>query len=180
VLLIVIVGLANIGLPQNPTDATALLATQVADPSNGLEPKDRLALQRDLIEYTIDSRTRSWTLLAQIVGAVVLALGGFFTWRNLRVAQEGQITNRFTQAIGQLGAIEDDKPNLVVRLGGIYALERIARDSERDFPAIVRVLDAYLEDMRSDSPTDLVRIDALAVKAVLGRLTGEGDVGQFL
>jgi len=102
------------------------------------------------VEYAIDSRTRTWTLLAQVIGATVLAVGGFFTWRNLRVTQErldvdrqAQITNRFTQAIGQLGAIEDGKPNLEVRLGGIYALERIARDSPRDHWTIIEVLTSY-------------------------------------
>jgi len=62
-------------------------------------------------------------------------LAGFFgTWRNLQLAQEGQITDRFTKAIEQLGAVNPDgtTPKLDVRSGGIYALERIANDSERD------------------------------------------------
>ncbi|MGI8477098.1 MAG: hypothetical protein ACR2OO_12085 [Thermomicrobiales bacterium] len=51
----------------------------------------------------------------------------------LRVAQEGQITDRFTKAIEQLGATRSDgRPHLEIRLGGIYAFERIARDSLRD------------------------------------------------
>jgi hypothetical protein len=129
-----------IGLPQNPVDATAQLAAQVAapptqDPNDALDSKDRLALQRDLEEYTIDSRTRSWALLAQVALATAAAVGGFFTWRNLRVTQQrlevdrqGQITNRFTQAVGQRGAeLKDGSRNLEVRLGGIYALERIIR-----------------------------------------------------
>ena len=43
------------------------------------------------------------------------------------IAQEGQITERFTRAVEHLGS-----DNLEIRLGGIYALERIARDSVRD------------------------------------------------
>jgi hypothetical protein len=46
----------------------------------------------------------------------------------LRVTQEGQITERFGKAIEHLG----DKERLTVRLGGIYALERIAKDSPKD------------------------------------------------
>ena len=51
----------------------------------------------------------------------------------LRISQEGQITERFTKAIDQLG----NKDSLAVRVGGIYALERIARDSERDHGPII-------------------------------------------
>src|SRR3954471_10607316 len=48
---------------------------------------------------------------------------------DLRQTVQGQITERFTRAIDQLGAT-DDKGNkrLEIRLGGIYALERISRD----------------------------------------------------
>ena len=143
-------GVIAVGLPQNPSSELAPLATQVAlpqplDPSDALAANDRLALQRDLIEYAADSRVRTWTLLAQVIGALVLGAGGYFTWRNLHLAREGQITNRFTQAIGQLGAeLNDGKPNLEVRLGGIYALERIAVDSPTDRQAIFDVLSAYV------------------------------------
>ena len=46
------------------------------------------------------------------------------------------MTDRYTKAIEQLGP---DK-GLDVRIGGIYALERIARDSPRDHPTIMEVL----------------------------------------
>ena len=44
-------------------------------------------------------------------------IGGYFAWRNLRVANESQITDRFTRAIDQLGSERSDKdgkpvPNL--------------------------------------------------------------------
>ncbi|MBV9546026.1 MAG: pentapeptide repeat-containing protein [Chloroflexi bacterium] len=42
--------------------------------------------------------------------------------------------------------MEDGKPNLEVRLGGIYALERIARDSPRDHWTIMEVLTAYVRE----------------------------------
>jgi hypothetical protein len=200
--LIVVWGAATIGLPQNPVDATAPLATQVAlpqtkDPNDALDPRDRLALQRDLVEYAIDSRTRSWTLLAQVVGAVVLAVGGFFTWRNLRVTQqrldvdrEVQITNRFTQAISQLGAeLKDGQPNLEVRLGGIYALERIARDSPRDHWAIMEILTAYVREnaswSRRTNPSNAVEdevekppppsVDVQTALTVIGRRVVSAD-----
>lgn len=57
----------------------------------------------------------------------------------LALAQEGQITDRYTAAVDQLG---DDA--IDVRLGGLYALQRLMQDSPRDHPTIVNVLAAYL------------------------------------
>ena len=48
----------------------------------------------------------------------------------------------FTKAIEQLG----EKDHLMIRLGGIYALERIARDSDKDHWPIMEVLTAYVRD----------------------------------
>ena len=48
-------------------------------------------------------------------------------------------TDLFTRAIDQLGS-----EKLEVRLGGIYALERIARDSEKDHGPIMEVLVAFV------------------------------------
>jgi len=86
--------------------------------------------------------------MAQILGGAALLLGLLFTaltlrtgQETLRVNQEGQITDRFTKAIEQLGSKE-----LQVRLGGIYALERIARDSKRDHGPIMEVLTAYVRE----------------------------------
>jgi hypothetical protein len=63
----------------------------------------------------------------------------------LRLTEQGQITERFTRAIEQLGATHDGKSkNLELRLGGIYALERIARESEEDHWSIMEVLIAYV------------------------------------
>ena len=64
------------------------------------------------------------------LGAGLFAAGALvFTARNFALSREGQVTDRYTKAIEQLGS---DK--LDVRIGGIYALERVARDSARDHP----------------------------------------------
>ncbi|PLW74154.1 hypothetical protein C0036_03450 [Streptomyces sp. DJ] len=57
----------------------------------------------------------------------------------LRATREGQITDRYTAAVENLG---DD--SLDVRLGGIYALKRIMQDSPRDQGTVVDVLAAYV------------------------------------
>ena len=83
--------------------------------------------------------------LAQILGGTALLSGLYFTWRTLQVNREGQITDRFTRAIDHLGKV-DDKGNKLfeIRVGGIYALERISRESEEDYWPIMEILTAYV------------------------------------
>ena len=94
----------------------------------------------------------------------MLLLGAYFTYRQLQtgreqlevarqqaqatakqareqvaISEQGQITERFTRAVDQLGSERPD-----VRLGGIYALERIANDSPPDQSTIGEVLTAYI------------------------------------
>jgi hypothetical protein len=161
--------------------AVALLALwkipqwQVADPT--LSAKDRLELQ-----------DKARGTLAQIIGGMVVLVGLYFTgrsaaaaWRNVQVAHEGQITERFTRAIEQLGS---DK--LAIRLGGIYALERIARDSAPDYWPIMEVLTAYVrenalwkgsqpqlknERSASEDSTPKLAADIQAILTVIGRQT---------
>jgi hypothetical protein len=109
------------------------------------DPKDRVATESGFRQT-----------LVQMVGGAALLGGLYFTagtlWtsqetlrinqKTLETTQQGQITDRFTKAIEQLG----DKDRLMVRLGGIYALERIARDSERDHLAVMEVLTAFLRE----------------------------------
>ena len=123
--------------------------------------------------FDVENEARK-TLL-QIVGGIGVAAvfaGLYFTWKTLEINQEGQITDRFTKAIAQLG--EQGAEKLAVRLGGIYALERIARESEKDFWPIMEVLTAYVRENgrwvqeKGQLPPKLLP-DMQAVLTVLGR-----------
>jgi uncharacterized protein YjbI with pentapeptide repeats len=108
-----------------------------------------------------DRENEARKTLAQIIGGVLVLAGLYSSLQTFSLQQhtfdlqrESQITDRFTKAIDQLGAVEtgaDGKPkiNLEVRLGGIYALERIAHDSPTDYWTIVEVLSTYV---RENSP----------------------------
>jgi hypothetical protein len=112
----------------------------------------------------VNEYRRTW---AQIVGGFGLLLGLYYTWRRIEISQreleatrDQQVTERFTRAIDQLGAI-DDKGNkkLEIRLGGIYALERIALDSlametfpGRDYSTVIEVLTAYVRENTPQTP----------------------------
>jgi uncharacterized protein YjbI with pentapeptide repeats len=62
--------------------------------------------------------------------------------RTMAVTERGQITDRFSKAIEQLGQSADNAIDL--RLGGIYALEQIARDSADWHKPVVEVLAAFV------------------------------------
>ncbi len=142
----------------------------------------------------------------QILAAMVVLGGLFFTARTLRLNQQGQITERFTRAIDQLGATDKDgAKQLEVRLGGIYALARIARDSEKDHWPIMQILMAYIRTNSPWPPKDPSRLSQLElplaehdmnqellkfqppveVEAILqvfrerGRHFGDGEPGPF-
>jgi len=112
----------------------------------GLRPQERF-------EYENEARKT----LAQIIAGGALLLGLYFTWRQLTITQEGQITDRFTKAMAQLG---DEK--LALRLGGIYALDRIAHDSPRDHGPIIEVLTAYVRERKRGNETEVTEIQEAA------------------
>ena len=91
------------------------------------------------------------------------------------------MTDRYTKAIEQLGS---DK--LDVRIGGIYALERVARDFAKDHPTVMEVLTAFIREHSRepwpppDSEGQLgarsTRPDVQAAITVIGRRGSEHDI----
>ena len=100
-------------------------------------------------------------------GAVIVNV--YFAGRRAEAMEETanqkQITERFSKAIEQLGS---DKPEVI--LGGIYTLERIARDSEPDQWTIMEVLTAFvrqnapiIKENKSQSPEDQEKLLKLRI-----------------
>lgn len=117
-----------------------------------LAPEKRIPLETALLQYETDNRIKIWTAIVQAAGGTALLVGLLFTARNLKATQDkldidrqGQLTNRFIQATSQLGAeLGEGRPNVEVRLGGIYALNRIANDWPKDYWPIAELLTAYV------------------------------------
>ncbi|MGD6757223.1 pentapeptide repeat-containing protein [Streptomyces sp. BH105] len=110
------------------------------------------------------------TMLAALGAGAIAALGLYYTHRTHQHAEklyahsqeqfahardkdreqaeldrEGQVTERYVEAIKLLGS-----GNLHQRLGGIYSLERIMNDSDKDHRTVVEVLSAFV---RTPVPT---------------------------
>lgn len=98
-------------------------------------PKERIELQQ--AQGALQNNAR--TPLLQGLGSLLLVVGAIATWQQVKISREGQITERFTHAIDQLG---NEEP--VVRVGGIRALERIAKNSPADRATIAYVLGAFV------------------------------------
>ncbi|MGX1886578.1 pentapeptide repeat-containing protein [Streptomyces sp. NPDC055287] len=100
----------------------------------------------------------------------------------VELTREGQVTERYVAAIKLLGS-----GNLHERLGGIYSLERIMNDSERDHQTVVEVLSAFVrtpaldrnrpnggvgtgaDEESPEAATKLLAPDVTAALTVLGR-----------
>ncbi|MBK7598349.1 MAG: hypothetical protein IPJ07_07430 [Acidobacteria bacterium] len=104
-----------------------------------LTANERVQIDREMLKAENEARTT----LAQIIGGIGLLAGLYFTWRSLKINEDGKITDRYSKAIELLGS---KKKNLDMRLGGIYALERIARDSEKDHWTVMEALTAFIRE----------------------------------
>ncbi|MGB8259166.1 MAG: pentapeptide repeat-containing protein [Terracidiphilus sp.] len=125
--------------------ATALflpewLAHRAVEHAAALNPADKI---KPAEFSNLENESRRTVL--QVLGGLFAFVALVFTWRRVRVSEQGHITDRYTKAIEQLGALTAaGKANVEVRLGAIYALERIAQDSPRDHWTIMEVLTAYV------------------------------------
>jgi hypothetical protein len=79
--------------------------------------------------------------LAAVIALVFSHLSVQETSAQLRLTEQAQVYGQFNTAITDLGS-----PSADVRLGGIYALQDIMRDSPDEQPVIINVLAAFIRD----------------------------------
>ncbi len=128
-------------------------------PSSGLTSVERLKAMNDV-------RAPLVALLVAFGAGVTLV----YTARTYRLNHEGHVTDRYSKAVDQLG----NRENSSVRIGGVYALERIGGDSPKDCATILDVLGSFVRERskalreRQDEPNE----DVVAAIKVAGRLLG--------
>lgn len=83
-----------------------------------------------------------------VLATLFAGVGLYLTYQNSQAERqlnvERMVTDRFAKAVEQLGS-----QDVHVRLGAIYSLERIAKDSPKDHWTVMEVLTAYV---RNKSP----------------------------
>jgi uncharacterized protein YjbI with pentapeptide repeats len=99
------------------------------------DTQTRITLQQAQAQLQNNARS---TLLQGFAG-LILVTGAIATWRQVQITRHGQITDRMTRAIDQMAS-----DNVHVRIGGLYALERLAKDSNEDRQTITRILTAFI------------------------------------
>ncbi len=130
-----------------------------------------------------------------VIGTATVGIVGFFIARStnkstieaahadvrrtLDATRGGQITDLYSRAIDQLGSEQ-----LHVRIGGIYAMERVAQDSEEDHPIVMEVLTAFIREYSHEhwpktGPGRWTRADIQAAIAVVGRRDVERDIHRI-
>lgn len=110
-----------------------------------LGPVASVATPTDRDRAAAVNSTRQVLLIT--IGGLIAVLGLAFTGRSFYLSRRGQLTDRYGKAIGHLAS---DK--IAERLGGIYALEHLMRESVRDHDTVVEVLAAFIrEQTQSDA-----------------------------
>jgi hypothetical protein len=110
--------------------------------------------EEKLAELRLTSRTSITQAIGGVALIVTLALTAYqangarqSANANVRIAEEGQLAERFSRAVDQLGATTPGgQPAIDVRVGALFALERIGEDSERDTQPALQTVAAYLND----------------------------------
>ncbi|MBD2247558.1 pentapeptide repeat-containing protein [Nostoc sp. FACHB-888] len=107
------------------------------------------------VDKLIENETEALKTTATIFGGIAVMINAFFAaqradamdktakaaLKNTEIADDKQITERFAKAIEQLG---NDK--IETRLGAIYTLERIAKDSPKDHWTIMEIVTAFVRE----------------------------------
>ena len=137
-------------------------------------------------------------LLGVLVAASTVPFALIRVWindRTIKAAEQGLITDRINTAVTGLGVektvkqtapdgkiTENTDANIEVRLGAVYALERLSQDSDRDHIQIMEILCAYIRtnapwdkdtdvpwDPKTPGPIKGPRADIQAALTVIGR-----------
>lgn len=126
-------------------------------------------------------------MILWVAGGFIAVVTLLLTWKRgqdnrskLQLEKDSNFTDHYTEAVTQLGSEKS-----AIRLGGVYALERIAKDSERDHDVIVQVLAAFIrldgaQRDRRDSLADDRPEDVTAAITVAVGLTMPADTKVYL
>lgn len=119
--------------------------------------------------FTLDA-IKTWISALGLLATVTAGVGLYL---NYQQGQEKLVTDRFAKSVEQLGSKEPD-----VRIGAIYSLERIAKDSPKDHWTIMEVLMAFVrnkspltKDWKQNSKQKLTDVptDVQSALTVIGR-----------
>lgn len=108
------------------------------------------------------------------MGGLLVFVTLYISWLTLKANEAKQVAERFSKAVEQLG-----NDNIHVRLGGIYALEQVAKDAEEKYYwQVMETLTSYVrerspwnkeKEAQAEQEIPPLPIDIQAVMTVLAR-----------
>jgi Tfp pilus assembly protein PilN len=145
---------SSIGQLNNRIDR---LGREIARLPNSVAAIERLNLQKEQLKLERDRlgiQNSLYNLVFEGIGVILLGGLVYGGWQYLRrteaqlqTTREQQVTDRFNQAIVNLAS---DK--LEVRLGGIYALERLSQESPSEYWMTIEILTAFVRERSTLAP----------------------------
>ena len=137
----------------------ALLLMQIFWPENN-QSKEQIQEITAIIET-----------LGLFAGSIILFLNFRVSNRKVELTESTILTELFGKALEQLGS---DK--IESRLGGIFSLERIAKDSPDDCRSVLQLLAAFVREYSKEPGKDgKIRIDVQEALTVIGRYNEAKD-----
>ena len=94
----------------------------------------------------------SITLSIALLGVILTVIRNILTRQQNNTDEERLVTEQISRAIDQIGTYKQTadgkkvEPNIEVRLGGLYSLQRIMKDSPKDEEAIAKIFYAYVRE----------------------------------
>lgn len=181
------VNTSRLAAPQPQQSKESITTTKTVTQLSDTQTQEEVVVEtsKDLLPTTVltpkervDLENSTRTNISQIIGGAFVIIGVFLTGRNIRateknvnLAVKSQVTERFSKAIGYL---ESDNP--VTRLGGIYTLEGIARESQNEWHwQIMQILTTYIRQKspwvegESENQEPQTKGDIQTILDVLGR-----------
>jgi hypothetical protein len=101
----------------------------------------------------------------------------YLAYRNFQLTEDRNVSDRFTKAVEMLA---DER--LEVRLGGVYSLERIAKDSREDHPVVMEVLTAFIREKTTTEDYKQLQTTTADIQSaldVIGRRIVSNDLRQI-
>ncbi len=154
-------------------DLPKLPNTSDVEPIKPIEPIEEITSTGIIFSISI----RYFGIIAAagaIIGYTIAIARNLISDNQNKISEQGRIAEQISRAIDQIGAYKqnfednkDNKPNIEARVGGIYSLERIAKDSDDDYEKIMDILCAYVR-VRALKKYKAIREDIQAAIDVLG------------
>ncbi len=122
--------------------AVALLVLSIVFGAGWAIVRPNLVLERNEYLRTFLTGIAALALLLQLRYTAASTRASTAT---LALTEQSQVTDRFYKAVEQLGRESSE-----VRMGALFALERISEDSDRDYHQVMSIIAAYIRQRASN------------------------------